>query len=177
MVQSMYVHGEGETWTDACIVPARAALMRSLFADRPGVVEGGAMKVQSYWMDTVPRYEPRVRDWPGSVDVAIVGAGFTGLSAALALAARGAKVPVLEPGHRVASEADGRNGRHVNHRVPHDYVELPARVGVQQTRAGYRANDAAVDRVDRLGRETKLVGQQLGELLRRIKRHLVRPRG
>ena len=111
------------------------------------------MKVQSYWMDTVPRYEPRQRDWPGTVDVAIVGAGFTGLSAALALAARGARVAVVEAGDRVASEASGRNGGHVNNGLAHDYSELAARVGIEQARAWYHAYDDAVDTVERIVRE------------------------
>jgi glycine/D-amino acid oxidase-like deaminating enzyme len=41
--------------------------------------------------------------------VAVVGAGFTGLSAAIALAKKGAKVVVLEAG-LVANAASGRNG-------------------------------------------------------------------
>ena len=41
------------------------------------------MKLQSYWTDTVPRYAPQAGEWPAAVDVAVVGAGFTGLSAAL----------------------------------------------------------------------------------------------
>ena len=42
-------------------------------------------------------------------DVCIVGAGYTGISAALELAERGYSVVVLE-NHRVSSGASGRNG-------------------------------------------------------------------
>jgi gamma-glutamylputrescine oxidase len=42
-------------------------------------------------------------------DVCIIGAGFTGLSAALHLAQRGYRVTVLEA-HRVGFGASGRNG-------------------------------------------------------------------
>ncbi|MEM6376323.1 MAG: FAD-binding oxidoreductase, partial [Pseudomonadota bacterium] len=42
-------------------------------------------------------------------NVAIVGAGFTGLSAALHLAERGMKVALIEA-HRVGFGASGRNG-------------------------------------------------------------------
>ncbi|WP_042567440.1 FAD-dependent oxidoreductase, partial [Ralstonia solanacearum] len=68
------------------------------------------MKLDSYWNDSVPALALAVHDLPAQVDVAIVGGGFTGLSAALALARRGASVVVLEAGPIVAPEASGRNG-------------------------------------------------------------------
>lgn len=111
------------------------------------------MKLQPYWTDTVPAYVPQAGDWPARADVAVVGAGFTGLSAALALAARGADVVVLEAGERIAFEASGRNGGHVNNGLAHDYGELAAKVGRVQARAWYRAYDAAVDTVERIVRE------------------------
>jgi gamma-glutamylputrescine oxidase len=45
-------------------------------------------------------------------DVAVVGGGYTGLSAALELAGRGYAVAVLEA-HRVGWGASGRNGGHI----------------------------------------------------------------
>jgi pyruvate/2-oxoglutarate dehydrogenase complex dihydrolipoamide dehydrogenase (E3) component len=47
------------------------------------------MKLESYWTDSAPLFISPTRELPTQVDVAIVGGGFTGLSAALALAARG----------------------------------------------------------------------------------------
>jgi gamma-glutamylputrescine oxidase len=57
-------------------------------------------------------------------DVAIIGAGFTGLSAALHLAERGMKVVVLEQA-RVAWGASGRNGgqAHIGQRRDQDWLE------------------------------------------------------
>jgi glycine/D-amino acid oxidase-like deaminating enzyme len=72
------------------------------------------MKLESYWTASAPAFEPRASDVPSQCDVAIVGGGFTGLSAALAFARRGASVVLLEAGQRVAGEASGRNGGHVN---------------------------------------------------------------
>ena len=112
------------------------------------------MKLLSYWTDSAPRYLPQSAELPeGVADVAVVGAGFTGLSAALALAARGARVVVLEAGDRVAAEASGRNGGHVNNGLAHDYAALAAQVGAAQAAAWYRAYDDAVDTVERIVRE------------------------
>ena len=70
------------------------------------------MKPDSFWLDTAPAF---TGDAPLSgeerADVAVVGAGFTGLSAALTLARKGVSVRVLEAG-KVAAEASGRNGGH-----------------------------------------------------------------
>jgi len=61
------------------------------------------MKLESFWTDTASSFEGRTDALPGRVDVAVVGGGFTGLSAAHALARRGARVAVLEAG-KVAAE-------------------------------------------------------------------------
>jgi len=111
------------------------------------------MKLESYWTDSVPASGEAAPALPAQVDVAIVGGGFTGLSAALALARRGARVAVLEAGERVAAEASGRNGGHVNNGLAVDYAEVAARVGVEQARAWYRAYDDAVDSVARVVRD------------------------
>ncbi|CAM3930357.1 NAD(P)/FAD-dependent oxidoreductase [Paracidovorax anthurii] len=111
------------------------------------------MKLDSYWLDSAPPLALPAHDLPERVDVAIVGGGFTGLSAAHALARRGARVAVLEAGATVAPEASGRNGGHVNNGLAVDYADVAARVGVAQARAWYHAYDAAVDTVERLVRE------------------------
>ncbi|MDR6861601.1 FAD-binding oxidoreductase [Variovorax guangxiensis] len=111
------------------------------------------MKLDSYWTDSAPAFVPEPHELPAKVDVAVVGGGFTGLSAALALAKRGAKVAVLEAGERVAAEASGRNGGHVNNGLAVDYAEVAAKFGADRARAWYRAYDDAVDTVERLVRD------------------------
>lgn len=114
------------------------------------------MKLESYWTASSPAFVPRAAALPSQCDVAIVGGGFTGLSAALALARRGASVVVLEAGERVAAEASGRNGGHVNNGLAVDYADVAAKVGTERARAWYHAYDAAVDTVGRIVRDEEI---------------------
>ena len=67
-------------------------------------------------------------------DICIIGAGYTGLSCALHLAERGAKVIVLDA-EEVAFGASGRNGGHVIPGQRLDQVELRKRYGEIHARA------------------------------------------
>ena len=69
-----------------------------------------------------------------SCDVCIVGAGFTGLSAALHLAQRGYDVILLDA-HRVGWGASGRNGGQVGTGQRLDQEELEKLVGLDHARA------------------------------------------
>ncbi|MCA1326751.1 NAD(P)/FAD-dependent oxidoreductase [Herbaspirillum sp. alder98] len=108
------------------------------------------MKLESYWTDSAPQFMPKGANLPAQVDVAIIGGGFTGLSAALEMARRGASVAVFEAGGMVAAEASGRNGGHVNNGLATDYAEMAAKVGVERARNWYHAFDSAVDAVEQL---------------------------
>ena len=56
------------------------------------------MKTTSYWWEVAPRIESNRSTIPSSADVVVIGAGFTGLCAALSLARNGASVVVFEAG-------------------------------------------------------------------------------
>lgn len=114
------------------------------------------MKLVPYWHDTAVAFAGGAEGpVEGEVDVAVIGGGFTGLSAALALAQRGARTMVLEAG-RVVGQASGRNGGHVNNGTSLDYAGLAARLGTERARALYHAYDAAVDTVERIVREQQI---------------------
>jgi glycine/D-amino acid oxidase-like deaminating enzyme len=78
-------------------------------------------------------------------DVAVIGAGFTGLSAALALAARNARVVVLEAG-AVGERASGRNGGQVVPGLKPRADRVIARFGTERGQRMLDFAHAAADR-------------------------------
>jgi gamma-glutamylputrescine oxidase len=83
------------------------------------------------------------------VDVAVIGAGFTGLSAALDLAAAGLSVVVLEAGE-VGAGASGRNGGLVCSGWRHDQAWFEKNLGQDNASALWQiAEDAKADLVQR----------------------------
>src|SRR6056297_3296582 len=84
-----------------------------------------------------------------SADVAILGAGYTGLCAALHLAQRGYSVAVLEA-HRAAFGASGRNGGQVGSGFNKGQRWLEAKVGHNRARALWDMAEAAKAQVREL---------------------------
>jgi glycine/D-amino acid oxidase-like deaminating enzyme len=114
------------------------------------------MKFVSYWHDTAPTFSgAALAPVEGHYDVAIIGAGFTGLGAALQLAKGGAKVAVLEA-ERVGFGASGRNGGHLNNGLAHSYLGAKAELGKERAVALYQALDASIDMLEQLIAEEKI---------------------
>lgn len=82
-----------------------------------------------------------------SCDVAIIGGGFTGLSAAIELAQSGVEVCLLEAGH-IGWGASGRNGGfacHGSYTLP--LKKMTRTYGLDATKHYYKAMLASIDRV------------------------------
>lgn len=92
---------------------------------------------------------------PTSCDVAVIGAGLTGLSAALTLSKLGVRVIVLEA-HGVGWGASSRNGGMVLSGLKLGPRELVDRFGPQAARDLDSASIAAIDFVERLVREEQI---------------------
>jgi glycine/D-amino acid oxidase-like deaminating enzyme len=112
------------------------------------------MKFTPYWLDTAPEGPDRSgTEVGGEVDVAVVGAGLTGLSAALHLARKGAKVAVFER-ETVAWGASGRNGGMATPGMAIDFRDAIARYGFPTASTLYLAYYDAIDAIE------KLVGEE-----------------
>jgi glycine/D-amino acid oxidase-like deaminating enzyme len=109
----------------------------------------------NYWLETVPMPGGTPSELPERVDVAIVGAGFTGLSAARTLAKRGAKVAVLET-NTIGWGASSRNGGMVLTGMKLGVETLAGRYGMDATRRMYAASLASIDVVEQIISEEKI---------------------
>jgi len=119
------------------------------------------VKQYPYWWDSVPdlrpgaeKSEPRSQKaepsgLPRRVDVAVIGAGYTGLSAARQLARSGASVVVLE-GERVGWGASSRNGGQVLTGMKLDPGTLVARFGEARARELFGASLESIAGLERI---------------------------
>ncbi len=111
------------------------------------------LKELNYWYTTTsfPTLDG-TRAVPEVVDVAVIGAGFTGLSAARTLAKRGARVAVLES-ETIGWGASSRNGGMVLTGMKLGVNQLVSRYGRERTQRMYAASLASIDCVEQIVRE------------------------
>ena len=108
-----------------------------------------ALQELNYWLSTTAFPHTETRPLPHRVDVAVIGAGFTGLSAARALARRGAKVAVLES-ETIGWGASSRNGGMVLTGMKLGVNKLISRYGRELTRRMYAASLETIDCVEQI---------------------------
>jgi gamma-glutamylputrescine oxidase len=99
----------------------------------------------SYYAATAPRLQafPALES-SVECDVAVVGAGLAGLSAALDLAQRGRKVVLLEA-RQVGWGASGRNGGQAIHGLACDQTVIEAQLGLDDARRVWQMSLEALD--------------------------------
>ncbi|CAM0557431.1 Gamma-glutamylputrescine oxidoreductase [Vreelandella titanicae] len=108
------------------------------------------MQLNSYWLSTAPPFTGGQSGLTQEhYDVAVVGGGFTGLSAARTLARGGARVALLEAG-QIIGEASGRNGGQCNTGVAQDYASLVEQLGRERAIAYYTTYAEAVSSVEQV---------------------------
>ena len=108
------------------------------------------MKLGSYWLDTAePGADYRRNDVPAHADVAVIGAGLTGLSTALHLARAGASVVLLEE-HTIGWGASGRNGGMATTGLAISFPTAVKRYGPERARDMFLAYNDAIDTIEDL---------------------------
>ncbi len=111
---------------------------------------------KNYWIETVTTPPSQsARDLPDSIDVAVVGAGFCGLSAARTLAKRGVKVAVFEA-ETFGWGASSRNGGMVLSGMKLPVPTLIKRYGREAVRKMYAASLDSIDCVEQIVREENI---------------------
>lgn len=108
------------------------------------------MLEQNYWLTTAQMPAGNsTAELPDKVDVAVIGSGFTGLSAARTLAKRGATVAVLET-ETIGWGASSRNGGMVLTGLKLGVNKLISMYGRERTQAMYAASLASIDCVEQI---------------------------
>jgi glycine/D-amino acid oxidase-like deaminating enzyme len=110
------------------------------------------LQERNYWLTTTEFPGVEAHPLPEVVDVAVIGAGFTGLSAARTLAKRGAKVAVLES-ETIGWGASSRNGGMVLTGMKLGVNQLISMYGRERTQRMYAASLASLDCVEQIVRQ------------------------
>jgi glycine/D-amino acid oxidase-like deaminating enzyme len=112
-----------------------------------------ALEAHNYWLTTAefPATDPSLPP-PEVVDVAVIGSGFTGLSAARTLGKRGARVAVFES-ETIGWGASSRNGGMVLTGLKLGVSQLKSKYGPERTRQMYAASLASIDCVEQIVNE------------------------
>jgi glycine/D-amino acid oxidase-like deaminating enzyme len=108
------------------------------------------MQYRSYWHDSAAPFASAMRGGvAGDYDVAVIGAGFTGLGAARRLAMEGRSVVVLEA-ETAGFGASGRNGGHLNNGIAHSFVHACETYGQAKAVELWRAFDDGIATIERI---------------------------
>jgi len=106
-------------------------------------------KEQPYWWDAAPRRQSPQQPLPAYVDVAIVGSGHTGLSAALTLARAGRSVALFDSGDP-GEGASTRNAGYVGRSLKHSFASIMEHDGLERAKNVFHDMRAAFDYVFKL---------------------------
>ena len=84
-----------------------------------------------YWWDAAPPVDAPPAEWQKSVDVVIIGSGFTGFGAAIPLARAGLRVLIVEK-NKIGSGASTRNGGITSGNLRYSFDQLFKKFGPEK---------------------------------------------
>src|SRR4051794_39609736 len=109
-----------------------------------------AMQSNPIWLAQKPKGKFRTLDADLQVDVAVIGAGITGLTTAHALVKAGLRVAVLEQ-HEIAAGETGHTTAHLTMAMDAGLPTLVKNFGEDGARALWQAGAKAIDYIEAQG--------------------------
>jgi glycine/D-amino acid oxidase-like deaminating enzyme len=109
----------------------------------------------SYWIDSTPSSNFSPLEQETTVDVAIIGAGIAGLTAAILLKRAGKRVAVIES-KRIVTGTSGHTTAKVTSLHQLIYADLIKNIGKDKARLYGESNQAAIERVAQFVMEEKI---------------------
>jgi glycine/D-amino acid oxidase-like deaminating enzyme/nitrite reductase/ring-hydroxylating ferredoxin subunit len=103
--------------------------------------------------DTAPRHPPLLGEV--RVDVAVVGGGITGVTAACLLARAGKRVAIIEA-RRLGAGETGRTTAHLTSAIDQRYRSITGKFGSDGARAVFESQESAITRIESLVRELSI---------------------
>jgi glycine/D-amino acid oxidase-like deaminating enzyme len=100
-------------------------------------------KTEPYWLDNMTPADTGTPDFPASVDVLVVGAGYTGLSAAIETA-RGGRSTLVIDAEQAGWGCSSRNGGQISTSIKPSYDDLCRRYGKERGTAVAREGHEAL---------------------------------
>ncbi|MAS06566.1 MAG: FAD-dependent oxidoreductase [Ahrensia sp.] len=112
-------------------------------------------KTTPYWWEASPPMRGAEPDLPAEADVVVIGAGYTGLNAALQTAREGLSTLVIDA-EEIGGGCSTRNGGQVSTSIKPGFATLKRRYGEELARALLREGQASLDYVARLVADEEL---------------------
>lgn len=118
----------------------------------PSITSGRTL---SYWVASVKPVMYDKLDRNIKVDVAVVGGGISGLTAAYLLSREGKSVAVLEDGD-IGSGESGRTTAHISNALDDRYSYIAEILGPQKARLAAESHSEAIHRIEEIIKEEKI---------------------
>ena len=93
-----------------------------------------AKQAGCYWWEEAPPQTTEISSWPAHIEIAIIGGGFAGLSAAITLARAGRQVAIFEK-EAIGYGASSRNGGITSGNIRYNHAQLAKRFGPDKATA------------------------------------------
>ena len=109
------------------------------------------------WYENVelPRFRAPSAQTRMDADVCVIGAGIAGLTTAYLAAKAGRSVAVFDEGP-IGSGQTGRTSAHLASEIDDRLIEIERLHGAEGARLAYESHAAAIDAIERIGREEKI---------------------